>query len=156
MYKKQLFNPESNTEQIELNDPEFWEKLLQNANADMLLQRLQDVNVMQDANSVKIWMRDLEKLVKELCEEEDYLNTEFLQHEIDTTSKILIEASSMVTVFGKHACKLMMSWIDDVEKCRFKRRNKKTGRKSFIHSFLIINHSFLKIIQPFIHSIIHS
>ena len=42
--------------------------MLQHANADMLLQRLQDPVVMQDAASVTQWLKDLEGLVRELCE----------------------------------------------------------------------------------------
>ena len=29
IYAKRSFNPETNSNQIELNDPEFWEKMLQ-------------------------------------------------------------------------------------------------------------------------------
>ena len=71
IYAKRSFNPETTSNQIELNDPEFWEKLLQHPNADMLWQRLQDPTVMSDGPSVESWMHDLENLVKELCEEED-------------------------------------------------------------------------------------
>lgn len=135
VYSKRLFNPETDTQQIDLNDPEFWEKMLDSANADMLWQRLQDTKLMQDAASVKIWMRDLEKLVRELCEEQEEISdSEFIQHEIDTTSKILTTASSMITVFGKHACMLMVSWIDELEQSRFKRRTpKRQGRYSLYH-----------------------
>lgn len=124
-----MFNPEMDGKQIDLNDPEFWEKMLESANADMLWQRLQDSKLMQDASSVKIWMKDLEKLVHELCEEQDeLLDTEFLQHEIDTTVMILHTASKMTTVFGKTASGLMLQWIEEIERNRFKKRTiKKQG-----------------------------
>ena len=60
IYSKRSFTPETASAQIDLNDPDFWEKMLQHPNADMLQQRLQDPAVMQDAVSVTQWLKDLE------------------------------------------------------------------------------------------------
>lgn len=145
VYSKRLFNPETDTQQIDLNDPEFWEKMLDSANADMLWQRLQDTKLMQDAASVKAWMRDLEKLVRDLCEEqEEIADSEFLQHEIDTTTKILTTASNMVTVFGRHACTLMLNWIDELESSRFKRRTPKRQGRYWLYHLLLYRRSCSK------------
>ena len=43
---KRQFNPEANASQIELNDPEFWEKMLNHPDADTLWKRLQDTKYM--------------------------------------------------------------------------------------------------------------
>ena len=36
IYSKRKFNPEENVKQVDLNDPDFWEKMLDHPNADML------------------------------------------------------------------------------------------------------------------------
>lgn len=132
VYSKRMFNPETESQQIDLNDPEFWEKMLESANADMLWQRLHDTNLMQDSSAVKIWVRDLEKLIRELCEEQEMADTEYLQHEIDTTHKILQKAILMSSVFGSQTCKLMASWVDELERSRLKKRNSKKQGNFFI------------------------
>lgn len=94
IYSKRSFTPETASAQIDLNDPDFWEKMLQHPNADMLQQRLQDPAVMQDAVSVTQWLKDLEHLVRELCETIELEGESgFNQHELDTTSHILMTAS---------------------------------------------------------------
>ena len=131
IYSKRSFTPESASANIDINDPDFWEKMLQHPNADMLLQRLQDTTLMQDPNSVKQWLKDLEGLVKELCTElEEEGENSFSQHEIDTTNEILVKASPMLTVFGKRACGMMIQWMEDLQQSRFRKRTiKKAGRK---------------------------
>ena len=131
IYSKRSFTPESASAHIDINDPDFWEKMLDHPNADMLLQRLQDANVMSDPHSVKQWLKDLEGLVKELC---TILETEgesdFNQHEVDTTNNILVKASVMATVFGKRACGLMVEWMEDLQQSRFRKRTiRKTGKE---------------------------
>lgn len=126
IYSKRSFTPETASAQIDLNDPDFWEKMLQHANADMLLQRLQDPAVMQDAASVSQWLKDLEGLVRELSDTiEADGESGFNQHELDTTTQILMKASSMTTVFGKKACNMMMNWLEELEQGRFRRRTQK-------------------------------
>lgn len=131
IYSKRSFTPESASAHIDINDPDFWEKMLDHPNADMLLQRLQDANVMRDPRSVNQWLKDLEGLVKELC---TILETEgesdFNQHEVDTTNNILVKASVMATVFGKRACGLMVKWMEDLQQSRFRKRTiRKTGKE---------------------------
>lgn len=130
IYSKRSFTPETASAQIDLNDPDFWEKMLQHANADMLLQRLQDPVVMQDAASVTQWLKDLEGLVRELCETiEADGESGFNQHEVDTTAHILMTASPMTTVFGKKACSMMLNWLEELEQGRFRKRTqRKQGR----------------------------
>ena len=123
VYSKRLFNPEMDSKQIELNDPEFWEKMLQRPNADMLLQRLRDPAVMSDAASVAAWVHDLENLVKEVCEEvEENGENDYNTHEFEVTSQILTLASPMTTVFGSKACKLMLAWMEQLDHSRYKKR----------------------------------
>lgn len=130
VYSKRMFNPEMDSKQIELNDPEFWEKMLEHPNADMLLQRLNSPAVMSDATSVEGWMHDLENLVKELREDvEENGENDFNTHECEVTSQILTIGSTMSTVFGSKACRLMLIWMDQLDQSRYKKRTiKRPGR----------------------------
>ena len=90
MFSKTVFNPEKNNDMVQLDDPQFWEKVLDKPTAGMLLERLEDSSYMESEENRHQFVRDVELLVEEIREAKRDHSEELNTHEYDTTCSILV------------------------------------------------------------------
>ncbi|KAH9262882.1 hypothetical protein BASA82_000099, partial [Batrachochytrium salamandrivorans] len=107
-----LSKEEEEKMKVDLNDPDFWKKMLPEAdNEQTLLFQLneQSGELKRDAELRFKFIKRVKELVEEILSMRD--NGDVVDHNrMDTTVALLVTIGSLKTVFGKEACDSAIKW----------------------------------------------